>query len=121
MVAGAALRFATLSSQSFWLDEAVAIHSARLDLSGLFHSLAHTEGNPPLYFALLDGWMRVFGGSEAGIRSLSALFGTATILLGYEIGRRMAMRRLGLVVVRADRGGPGGGSGPGRSGGASRR
>src|SRR5439155_8107877 len=97
VVAGAALRFATLSSQSFWLDEAVAIHSARLDVSGLFHSLAHTEGNPPLYFLLLDGWMRVFGGSEAAIRSLSALFGTAAIVLAYEIGRRLATPRVGLV------------------------
>ena len=99
VVAGAALRFATLSSQSFWLDEAVAIHSARLDLGGLFHSLAHTEGNPPLYFLLLDGWMRVFGGSEAGIRSLSALFGTATIPLAYVIGRRLASPRAGLVAA----------------------
>ena len=99
MVAGAALRFATLSSQSFWLDEAVAIHSARLDIGGLFHSLAHTEGNPPLYFVLLDGWMRVFGGSEAAIRSLSALFGTAAIVLAYEIGRRLATPRVGLVAA----------------------
>jgi mannosyltransferase len=77
----------------------VAIHSARLDLSGLFHSLAHTEGNPPLYFLLLDGWMRVFGGSEAGIRSLSAVFGTATIPLAYVIGRRLANPRVGLVAA----------------------
>src|SRR5437763_8221450 len=90
LVAGAALRFATLSSQSFWLDEAIAIPSARLDLGGLIPSVAHTEGSPPLYFVLLDGWMRVFGGSEAGTRPLSAVFGTATILLGYVIGRRVA-------------------------------
>jgi 4-amino-4-deoxy-L-arabinose transferase-like glycosyltransferase len=99
LVAGAALRFATLSSQSFWLDEAIAIHSARLDLGGLIHSVAHTEGSPPLYFVLLDGWMRVFGDSEAGIRSLSALFGTATILLAYVIGRRLASARVGLVAA----------------------
>lgn len=98
-MAGAALRFATLSSQSFWLDEAIAIHSARLDLGGLFHSVAHTEGSPPLYFMLLDGWMRVFGRSEAGIRSLSALFGTATILLAYVIGRRLAAERVGLALA----------------------
>jgi mannosyltransferase len=99
VVAGAALRFATLSSQSFWLDEAVAIHSARLDFSGLIDSLAHTEGNPPLYFLLLDGWMRVFGDSEAAIRSLSAIFGTATIVLAFELGRRLATRRVGLVAA----------------------
>src|SRR3954452_14969438 len=85
LVAGAALRFATLATQSFWLDEAIAINSARLDLSGLIDSLAHTEGNPPLYFLLLDGWMRLFGTSEAAVRSLSSLFGTATIAVAYLI------------------------------------
>jgi mannosyltransferase len=77
----------------------VAIHSARLDLSGLFHSVAHTEGSPPLYFILLDGWIRLFGGSEAGIRSLSALFGTATIPLAFVIGRRLASQRVGVVAA----------------------
>ncbi|MEA2468829.1 MAG: mannosyltransferase, partial [Thermoleophilaceae bacterium] len=99
LVAGAALRFATLSTQSFWLDEAIAINSARLDLGGMIDSLARTEGNPPLYFLLLDGWMRLFGDSEAAVRSLSALFGTATIVLAFEIGRRLATPRIGLVLA----------------------
>jgi hypothetical protein len=99
VVAGAVLRFATLSDQSFWLDEAIAINSARLDFSGLFDSLAHTEGNPPLYFLLLDGWMRVFGASEAAVRSLSALFGTATIVVAFLVGRRLASARIGLVLA----------------------
>lgn len=93
------LRFATLANQSFWLDEAIAIDAARLGFSGLFDSLAHTEGNPPVYFLLLDGWMRLFGGSEAAVRSLSALFGTATILVAFLIGRRLATARVGLVLA----------------------
>src|SRR4051794_27091604 len=99
VLAGAALRFATLSTQSFWLDEAIAINSARLDLGGLIDSLARTEGNPPLYFLLLDGWMRAFGDSEAAVRSLSALIGTATIVVAFEIGRRLATARAGLVLA----------------------
>jgi hypothetical protein len=98
-VAGATLRFATLSTQSFWLDEAIAINSARLDIGGMIESLARTEGNPPFYFLLLDGWMRVFGDSEAAVRSLSALAGTATILVAFEIGRRLATARIGLVAA----------------------
>jgi 4-amino-4-deoxy-L-arabinose transferase-like glycosyltransferase len=43
--------------------------------------------------------MRVFGGSEAGIRSLSALVGTATIPLAYSIGSRLATKRVGLVFA----------------------
>jgi mannosyltransferase len=43
--------------------------------------------------------MRLFGGSESGIRSLSALIGTATIPLAYVIGRRLATPRAGLVAA----------------------
>src|SRR3954451_1053639 len=99
VAAGAVLRFATLSTQSFWLDEAIAINSARLDLGGMTDPLARTEGNPPFYFLLLDGWMRVFGDSEAAVRSLSALIGTATIVLAFEIGRRLATVRVGIVLA----------------------
>src|SRR3954449_9843708 len=99
LVAGAVLRFATLSNQSFWLDEAIAIDAARHSLGGLFDSLAHTEGNPPLYFLLLDGWMRLFGDSEAAVRSLSALFGTAMIVVTFLVGRRLATVRVGLVLA----------------------
>jgi mannosyltransferase len=98
-IAGAALRFATLSTQSFWLDEAIAIEAARLDLVGMIETIARTEGNPPLYHALLGGWIRVFGDSEAAVRSLSALFGTATIPVAFAIGRRLATPRVGLVAA----------------------
>ena len=43
--------------------------------------------------------MRVFGGSEAAVRSLSALFGTATILVAFLIGRRLATARVGVVLA----------------------
>jgi hypothetical protein len=48
---------------------------------------------------LLDGWMRVFGDSEAAVRSLSALFGTATIVVAFLIGRRLATARVGAVLA----------------------
>jgi 4-amino-4-deoxy-L-arabinose transferase-like glycosyltransferase len=98
-VVGAALRFSTLTTQSFWLDEAIAIHASRLDLSGMIDALARTEGNPPLYYTLLNGWMRLFGDSEAATRSLSALIGVATILVAYAIGRRLASRRVGIALA----------------------
>jgi hypothetical protein len=43
--------------------------------------------------------MRLFGTSEAAVRSLSALFGTAAIPLAYAIGRRLATPRIGLVAA----------------------
>ena len=56
-----------------------------------------SESNPPLYYALAWGWAKAFGTSEVGLRSLSALFGAATVPVAYLIGRELASRRAGLA------------------------
>jgi hypothetical protein len=94
---GAALRFATLDLQSFWHDEAVTVGRV-LDPS-LFSTLDHVPGSeatPPLYYALAWAWTKVFGSGEAGIRSLSALFGTAAIPAVWWAGRALVSRAAGL-------------------------
>src|SRR5437763_6566136 len=96
---GAALRFATLETQSFWIDEGYTVHLLRGSLSGLVHGIPRTEETPPLYYALAWLWTRPFGTAEAGVRSLSALFGTATIPVAYLLARRLASQRAGLVAA----------------------
>jgi hypothetical protein len=97
--AGAALRFSTLSLQSFWLDEAVTHRLLTRTLGGMLGSIPHSESTPPLYYVLAWVWVRVFGAGEAGLRSLSALFGTATIVLLALIARRLAGNRAGLAAA----------------------
>ena len=64
VVAGAALRFATLETQSFWIDEGYTVHLLRGRLSGLVHGIPRTEETPPLYYALAWLWTRPFGTAE---------------------------------------------------------
>jgi mannosyltransferase len=96
---GAALRFATLGSQSYWFDEAQAAHELHLSLGAMLSSVVVHETNPPLYFLLGWVWARVFGTGEVGLRSLSALAGTAVVLLAYLCGRELVSRRAGLVAA----------------------
>lgn len=96
---GALLRFATIRSQSFWFDEAQLAHEARLSLGGLFNTLGAQETSPPLYFVLAWAWAKVFGTGEAGLRSLSALGGTALIPVTYLCGRELVSRRAGTVAA----------------------
>jgi mannosyltransferase len=96
---GALLRFATLSSQSFWFDEAQLAHEARLSLGGLFNTLGAQETSPPLYFMLAWLWAKAFGTGEAGLRSLSALGGTALIPITYLCGRELVSRRAGSAAA----------------------
>jgi mannosyltransferase len=98
--AGAALRFSTLDVQSFWHDEAVTVGRV-LDPS-LFTTLDRVPGSeatPPLYYALAWAWTRLFGSGEVGIRSLSALAGTATIPVAWWAGRELVSRAAGMAAA----------------------
>ena len=97
--AGAAVRFATLSVQSFWLDEAVTHQLVTSSLGAMLRAIPHSESTPPLYYVLAWAWARVFGTGEAGLRSLSALFGTATIVLVALIARRLAGDRAAVAAA----------------------
>ena len=104
MVAGltvlaAALRFATLTHQSLWFDEAQAVHEMRLSLGAMLHTWSANEPNPPLYFVVAWLWTHVFGAGTAGLRSLSAVIGTATVPLVYLAGREMVSRRASLLAA----------------------
>jgi mannosyltransferase len=99
-LAGAVLRFSTLDLQSFWHDEAVTVGRV-LDPS-LFTTLDRVPGSeatPPLYYALAWGWTKLFGAGEVGIRSLSAVVGTATIPVAWWAGRELVSRAAGVAAA----------------------
>lgn len=96
---GALLRFATLSAQSFDLDESVTAALVHHSFAGMLSSIPRTESTPPLYDVLVWAWARLFGASEVGLRSLSALAGTAMVPLVYVTGKRLASRKVGLIAA----------------------
>jgi mannosyltransferase len=97
---GVAVRFASLGVQSYHHDEVIT--AARVIPGGFVHMLREvkaSESNPPLYYALAWGWAKLFGSGEVGLRSLSALFGAATVPVAYLIGRELTGRRAGLIAA----------------------
>ncbi|HXV05546.1 MAG TPA: glycosyltransferase family 39 protein [Solirubrobacterales bacterium] len=97
---GVVVRFASLGVQSYHHDEVIT--AARVVSGGFVHMLREvkaSESNPPLYYVLAWGWAKAFGTGEVGLRSLSALFGAATVPVAYLIGRELASRRAGLVAA----------------------
>jgi mannosyltransferase len=95
----AALRFSTLHVQSYELDEAVTVGLLRHDLWGMLGQLPHSESTPPLYYLLAWPWSKLFGTGEAGLRSLSALLGTAAVPVAYLAARELASRRAAVIVA----------------------
>jgi mannosyltransferase len=96
---GGLLRFATLGSQSLWLDEAWTSYLVRMRPGAMLGAIPQTESTPPLYYLLTWVAVRVGGNGEAALRSVSALAGTLTIPIAYGIGATMATRRVGLVLA----------------------
>jgi len=96
---GAALRFPTLDRQSFWLDELVTVSLLDHGLGDVLREVPRSEATPFLYYILAWVWGSVFGLGEVGIRTLSALAGTATIPIAYGAGSVLVSRRAGVVAA----------------------
>ncbi|HWC26541.1 MAG TPA: glycosyltransferase family 39 protein, partial [Solirubrobacteraceae bacterium] len=99
LAAGAALRFGTLDAQSLWYDEAVTARLLRMDLGSMLRAIPDSESSPPLYYVLAWLWTQLLGTGEAGMRSLSALLGTATVAVAWALGRRLGGERAGLAAA----------------------
>jgi hypothetical protein len=98
-ILAAALRFTRLGHQGFWFDEgntALLVHLSPGKMLGL---IPQSESTPPLYYMVAWVWARVFGYDEAGLRSLSALAGVATVPVAYAAARELISERVGVVAA----------------------
>jgi mannosyltransferase len=98
-VVAAILRFATIGSQSYWLDESQAAHELSLSFGSMLRAWNSAEWNPPLYLIIAWPWARLFGTGEVGLRSLSAVLGVGLVPLLYLCGAELVSRRAGLVAA----------------------
>jgi len=99
VLAGALVRFATLDVQSMWLDEAVTHSLVTRSFGAMLRALPHSESTPPLYYVIEWVWARAFGSGAVALRSLSALFGSATIVVLAAIAGRFGGRRAALAAA----------------------
>ncbi len=95
----AVLRFSTLHIQSYWFDEAVTVRLLRGSFGHMLSSIGGSESTPPLYYMVAWVWSRVFGDGEVGLRSLSALAGTAFVPVAYVAARQLVSQRIALVLA----------------------
>ena len=98
LLASVGVRFVALGTDELWLDEANTIGVVRDELLDLVRALAH-DNKPPLYYLAVHAWLRVFGESEAALRSLSALFGLLTVGLCFVFGRDLLGTRAAIVAA----------------------
>jgi 4-amino-4-deoxy-L-arabinose transferase-like glycosyltransferase len=94
----AVLRFVNLGQLSFWYDEVVPMRLARAgspaEMIDLLFKIEATRA--PLHPLLLEAWVAIFGQSELAGRSLSAVFGVLTVLVIFDLGRKLFDNGTGL-------------------------
>ncbi|MCL2419888.1 MAG: glycosyltransferase family 39 protein [Conexibacteraceae bacterium] len=99
-VLAAALRFYGLGHQGFWYDEASTALLVKFSPGQMLGLIPQTESTPPLYYCVAWVWSRLFGDTEAGLRSLSALVGVLVVPVAYFAAKKLlASRRAALITA----------------------
>ena len=104
VLALAALVAASLSlrapglGEPLWVDEGISIGIASHPL-GDIPGLLRQDGSPPLYYALLHLWMRVFGDGERAVHALSLACALPAVPLAFWAGDRLFGRRAALAAA----------------------
>ncbi|RME49247.1 MAG: hypothetical protein D6796_05220, partial [Caldilineae bacterium] len=86
-----ALRLFRLGGQSLWYDEGVTWYLSRFSLPALARWTA-ADIQPPLYYVIVWGAVRLLGQSEWALRFPSAAFGVLAIPLLWQAARRLFRR-----------------------------
>jgi len=87
-----AVRLYQLTAAAIWGDEGSSLLLAQYPLAELWTHAAR-DVHPPLYFALLRGWIGLFGDSIFSIRLASALPGMVVVFLGIWLTHLVGARR----------------------------
>jgi len=98
IIAAWGLRLYRLDAQSLWYDEGVTAQVVRQGLTGLTRWTAD-DIQPPLYYYIVAGWVRLAGASEWALRFPSAAWGVLIVPLIYALGRRLYGTMAGLLAA----------------------
>jgi len=85
LLVAAATRILHITQQSLWIDEGITYFN--IQSPDLIRTLAETDVHPPLYFALLQGWIALAGGSVLSMRMFSAFFSILGVALMVPLAR----------------------------------
>jgi len=93
------LRFIGLGEGDFWLDELITYEIAKETPAGVGEAVLARESSPHLYYLLTWAWSGIFGGDEAGLRSLSAVTGALVTPVAYLTLRQVGLRTEAFIAA----------------------
>jgi len=93
------LRTSTLTLQSMWIDEIMALRYTSGDLAETMRMIVRPEHNGPLFYLVLYGWRQLVGESDFALRYMSVACSVLTLPLLYQWVKRLLGSRTALVAV----------------------
>ena len=109
LLIGSFIRFYSLGSESFWLDEgATALEIKKYSAKQiLIHTLVygkvlpehypHYDYSLPAYYVFMKLWANIFGTDETSFRSFSALLGSISLLMIFYLAKYLFDEKIALM------------------------
>src|SRR5688572_13935881 len=99
IIVGAFIRFYKLTDYGLWLDELFSMNGAdpATTLAQVYEY--SKKDQPPLFFFLLHGWLKVFGYTDFAGRSLTVVLGLLGIPAVYFLGKEFKNANVGLIAA----------------------
>lgn len=85
-----------------WLDEYLSINSSTGEniIAVVTNGFGRQDDyHPPLFYMVLNVWMKLFGGGDLSVKIPSVIFGLFTIPVAYCLGRVCHSNRIGLLTA----------------------
>ena len=98
LAAATILRFWGISQKSFWMDEIATVMHSRPPLKAIPGHVAYYQATPPLHYAAVHVFMKVFWESEFIVRLPSVLAGILSIPFLFLLGKEIYGEREGLIA-----------------------
>lgn len=84
-------------SQSLWYDEISVTHAYLKNIFHLLDSWTY-DSNMPVHYTLMFFWNKFFTDTEFSLRLPPLIFGLASLLLSYEVAKRIFDRKIALLT-----------------------
>jgi uncharacterized membrane protein len=87
-----------IGARALWFDETYSFAVGKLEGAHLIKAVTRGDPSMGLYYLILHFWLHL-GDSEATIRTLSVIFGVASIPLIFFVGKELFDEQVGMVAA----------------------
>ena len=94
-----AFQTSTLTQQSLWFDEVMALEYTQGSLMETIHTIVQPHHNGPLFYLLLFLWRQIVGDSDFVVRYMSVIFSVLTIPLLFQWAHKLLSGRTATVSI----------------------